>query len=318
MTRGLFYPPVPIKIVLACLCVVIALHARSASAQTYHYGINAHDVSGIAADKTTELGADVIRVVFGWDIIEPNCKGCFNWTITDAWVVEARRTKRTIFATLGYSPRWANGGGPYSNPPLDYRDWYDFVFAVVDRYKDDIVLWGVWNEPNLGIYLRNADLSVYEQLVRHAQAAIRTASPSALVLGPEVSHHAIANGWYAAAMKSFGDAFDIVTVHWYADASPIEAFMDSGVRPYARGKSIWLTESGMSPCDSTFSEAGQALFFQRVLQAFDARRAWWTAVLFYVLYDPPRPLECGSGITRVDWSNRPAFSLYQAFIRTHP
>jgi len=32
---------------------------------------------------------------------------------------------------------------------------------------------------------------------------------------PEVSHHAIKDGWYVAAMKTFGDLFDIVTVHWY-------------------------------------------------------------------------------------------------------
>src|SRR5206468_10587691 len=141
--------------------------------------INAHDVSGITADKATELGAGVIRVVFGWDVIEPNCKGCFNWTNTDGWVIEARRTKRSIFAQLGYAPRWANGGGPYQNPPLDDQDWYDFVYAVVDRYKDDIVLWGVWNEPNLNLYLRNGDIVAYERLVRTAHAAIRAASPDA-------------------------------------------------------------------------------------------------------------------------------------------
>ena len=29
-------------------------------------------------------------------------------------------------------------------------------------------------------------------------------------------------------------------------------------------------------------------------------------------------MDCGAGITRSDWSNRPAFYLYQAFIKTHP
>ena len=40
------------------------------------------------------------------------------------------------------------------------QDWYDFVFATVDRYKDDVFLWGVWNEPNLDTYLKNGDLAV--------------------------------------------------------------------------------------------------------------------------------------------------------------
>ena len=39
--------------------------------------------------------------------------------------------------------------------------------------------------------------------------------------------------------------------------------------------------------------------------------------MFYDLYDPPLPNDCGSAMTRPDWSNRPAFSLYQAFINAH-
>ena len=125
---------------LALVLLAGAPSAPSAQARSYHYGMNAHDVSGTTADKMAELGADVVRVVFGWDVIEPNCKGCFNWATTDAWRDEARRTHRTIYATLAYSPRWANGGAPYQAPPTSYQDWYDFVFAVATRYKDDITL----------------------------------------------------------------------------------------------------------------------------------------------------------------------------------
>jgi hypothetical protein len=305
------------RALLVCICLW-AFAPASAFAQSYHYGMNAHDVSGTTADKMTELGADVVRVVFGWDQIEPSCKGCFNWTITDGWRDEARRTKRVIFATLAFTPRWANGGGPIQNPPTSYQDWYDFVFAVASRYKDDIFLWGVWNEPNLSQYLQNGDMGSYEQLARAAQSAIRAANPSALVLGPEVSHHAMTDGWYANAMKKFGNLFDIVTVHWYPDAAPLETFMDQAVRPASLNKNVWLTETGMTPCQTNFGEAGQALFYQRVLQAFEARRAWWTAVLFYDLYDPPTPLTCGSAIVAADGTNRPAFFLFQAFIRSHP
>jgi hypothetical protein len=287
-------------------------------AQNYHFGMNAHDVGAPVANKMAELGAGVVRVVFGWDVIEPSCKRCFNWSFTDLWRDEARRTRLAVFGTVAYTPGWANGGHPYNYPPLNPQDWYDFVYAVADRYKDDIFLWGLWNEPNLDVYLHDGDLKEYQLLAATARAAIRAANPSASVLGPEVSHHAIKSGWYAAAMKSFGDLFDIVTVHWFVDGPPLESMMDEGVRPYAMWKSVWLSEVGIKPCDSTFGEAGQALFYQKVLSAFEPRRSWWTTVLFYDLYDPPSPLECGSGITRADWSNRPAFSLYQAFIKANP
>jgi polysaccharide biosynthesis protein PslG len=292
--------------------------ARPALAQNLHFGMNTRVLTAPMADKMAELGAGVVRVPFGWDLIEQDCKGCFNWTRTDAWRDEARRSKRTIFASLAYTPAWANGGQAYPFPPVNYQDWYDFVFAVVSRYRNDIYLWGVWNEPNLDQYLRGADLKVYRSLVITARAAILAANPSASVLGPEVSHHALKDGWYAAAMTDYGDLFDIVTLHWYPDGPAIDHFMDDLVRPYSLGKPVWLTEAGTASCATLFGEIGQALFYQRVLTAFLARRTWWTGVSFFDLHDDPTPGDCGSGITRADWSNRPAFLLYQAFIRAYP
>jgi len=292
--------------------------ATTVAAQNLHYGMNTRVLTPPMADKMVELGAGVVRIPFGWDRMEPSCKGCFDWTTTDAWRDEARRTHRSIFASIAYAPSWANGGHPYWYPPINYQDWYDFVFAVVSRYRNDIALWGVWNEPNLGNFLNGADVEVYRSLVINARAAILAANPNALVIGPDVSWHGVANGWFAAAMTSFGDLFDIVAVHWYIDGPPLEAFMDQAVRPYALDKPVWLAETGRKPCASMFGEAGQALFYEQVLSAFQARRDWWTAVMFYDLWEDPTPPDCGSAITRPDWSNRPAFTMFQNFIKAHP
>ena len=300
-------------------CLALTLSAAvSAAAQDVQYGMNTRVLTAPMADKMTELGAGVVRLAYGWDVIEPNCKGCYNWETTDAWRDEAKRTHRTIFASLAYAPAWANGGHPYRYPPLNYQDWYDFVYATVSRYRDDIYLWGVWNEPNLDQYLQGADPKVYRSLVIMAHAAIRAANPSATMLGPEVSFHGVADGWFAAVMNDFGDLFDIVTVHWYADGPDLAFMMDQLVRPVSLGKNVWLTEVGMKPCASFFGEAGQALLYQRVLSLFQTRRSWWTGVHFYDLYELPSGRDCGTAITRADWSNRPAFLLYQAFIRQQP
>jgi hypothetical protein len=289
-----------------------------ADAQNLHYGMNTRVLTPQMADTAKELGAGVIRLAYGWDVIEPNCKGCFNWTTTDAWRDEAKRTGRTIFGSLAYAPAWANGGHPFNYPPLVYQDWYDFVFAVVSRYRDDIRLWGVWNEPNLDVYMKGASLEVYRNLAITGRAAIRAANPNAIVLGPDVSWHATQDGWFPAAMRAIASLVDIVTVHWYADGPKLDVMMDDLVRPFAYGREVWLSETGMKPCASLFGEIGQALFYQQVLEAFDARRAWWTGISFYDLHDPPTPDDCGSAITRADWSRRPAFGVLQAFIRRRP
>jgi hypothetical protein len=288
------------------------------AAETLRFGMNTRDLTPEMADKMAELGAGVVRLVFGWDVIEPACKGCFTWERTDAWRDEARRTKRTIFASLAYTPGWANGGRHYRFPPLNFQDWYDFVFAAASRYHDDIAFWGVWNEPNIDVYLDGTDLRTYRTLTVMAHAAIRAANPNALIVGPDVSWHGVKDGWFAAAMNDFGDLFDIVTVHWYVDGPELSFMMDELVRPLSLGKPVWMSEVGMKPCASLFGEAGQALFYQRVLTAFQERRSWWTGVLFYDVYEPPVGSDCGTAITRADWSNRPAFMLYQAFIQKNP
>ena len=307
---GLAFAPV-LAFALACV-------ASSARAQDLHYGMNTVTLTPRMADKMSELGAGTVRLAFGWDVIEGSCKGCFDWTVTDAWRDEARRTHRTLVAALAYAPKWANGGSPYWYPPLNYQDWYDFVFAVVSRYRNDIFIFGIWNEPDLDSFLQGTDLRVYHALAVNAFAAIRAANPLAIVTGPDVSWHAMRNGWFAGAMAASGDLFDIVTVHYYVDGPPLDYMMDSLVRPYALGKPVWLSEVGMRPCASAFGEGSQALFYQRVLGFFQARRDWWTGVLFFNLWEPPRGNDCGSAITREDWSNRPAFALLQKFIREHP
>jgi hypothetical protein len=300
------------------LLFLVLCRATAVFGQDSHLGMNTRVLTAPMADKMVELGAGVVRLPYGWDQIEPACKGCFNWATTDGWRDEARRTHRAIFGSLAFAPPWANGGHPYYYPPLNYQDWYDFVYAVVSRYRNDIFLWGVWNEPNLDQFLKGRDLKVYRSLVITARAAILAANPAAAVLGPEVSHHALQNGWFGGAMLDFGDLFDIVTVHWYPDGPAIEYAMDQLVKPLALGKPVWLSEVGLSPCASLFGEIGQAFFYQRILSAFQARRDWWTGLMFFDLHDDATPGTCGGGITRPDWSNRPAFLLYQAFIAAHP
>ena len=231
-----------------------------------------------------------------------------------------RRSERIARSSrrLAYAPAWANGGHPYRYPPLNYQDWYDFVFATVSRYRDDIHLWGVWNEPNLDEYLQGNDPKVYRSLVITARAAIRAADPLATVLGPDVSWHGVKDGWFAAVMNDFGDLFDIVTVHWYADGPELSVMMDQLVRPRVAGQTSVDERSRDEAVRSSFGEAGQAMFYQRVLSALQTRRSWWTGVLFFDLYELPAARDCGTAITRVDWSNRPAFLLYQAFIKANP
>ncbi|MBI3491203.1 MAG: cellulase family glycosylhydrolase [Acidobacteria bacterium] len=308
---------------IAAALGAIALAARSlvaqGSASSPPYGMVTHYVDARMADKMRELGGGIVRVDFNWITMQPSpgSRG-FRFDATDATVRSARGRGLDVLATLAYAPSWANGGRPKEAPPLRLQDWDDFVSAVVERYQGrnmDVRYFGVWNEPDLRDFFRGT-VSDYASLVTTARQAIKRANGSAKVLGPEVSHFGVLNGWYASAMEAVGDQFDVVTVHWYPYArQSLETYLDDAVQSRAQGKPVWLTEVGESTCERG-GEDGQARVYRRVLEAFQARRSWLTSIFFYDLYEPSS--KCSWPAVRSDWSNRPAFLVYKDAIAQFP
>lgn len=285
-----------------------------------HYGMVTHYVDARMADKMRELGAGIARVDFNWSGMEPARSRRYDFDYTDTSVRSARRRGLEVFATIGYTPKWSNGGRNEHAPPLRIQDWEDFVTTVVERYQGrdmDVKDFGIWNEPDLHAFFEGS-LDDYVALVKAGRQAIRRANGQAKVLGPDVSQDGVLNGFYAAAMEAAGDQFDIVTVHWYPTGRGgrrLEAFLDDNVRPASMGKPVWLTEVGLSACGRGGEDA-QAAFYARMLDAFQARRSWLTSIFFYDLYEPAS--KCSYPPVRVDWSNRPAFRVYRDAIKAHP
>jgi Beta-galactosidase len=85
------------------------------------YGINVHLPSSALLDQVAAAGIAWIRVDFNWFMMEP-ARGVYDWTTTDAVVSDARARSLNIYATLAYSPAWANGGLAPNTPPVDSQD----------------------------------------------------------------------------------------------------------------------------------------------------------------------------------------------------
>src|SRR5581483_9198257 len=88
-----------------------------------------HLAPDAALDELAAAGVVWLRADFNWKQLEPAQKGQFDWTETDRVVARASANGQRIFATLAYTPGWANGGKDGSNPPLNLQDWADFVTA---------------------------------------------------------------------------------------------------------------------------------------------------------------------------------------------
>ncbi len=204
-------------------------HARDISASPW--GIQAGTLEREHIEKAAAIGVKWTRLQASWREIERE-KGRYLWSATDRAFGYALENGITPFVCLAVSNRLycAESKGPsdreteiYGRNPLPPTSdpaaldaWLRFVRAAVERYKDKIRHWEIWNEPNHWAYWgATPDGREYGRLVRATASVIREVDPTATVIA----------GALAGLDPEFTDAFlsdgtaelvDIVSFHNYA------------------------------------------------------------------------------------------------------
>ena len=202
-----------------------------------------------------------------WDAAVQWCdlekqKGVWDWTRLDRIVNDAG--SRSIMIVLGHPPAWAAKGGPdgrqaawmppgSNRPPINMETWRRYVRAVVNRYKDRVRHWQVWNEP--------ADKRFYSgtyaelgTLTKVAYNEIKAIDKKLWVVSPPLQPRRQA-GWSVkgkAIMKCLKDTnypFDIWSCHIYPQQGEgVEGFIRDlklvvdAIKPTPR-KKLWITET---------------------------------------------------------------------------
>jgi hypothetical protein len=274
------------------------------------YGIVTQTWSPELAAWSADLGTGWVRLDVNWFEVEPS-RGVFNWSAHDAHVDDARSRGFRVYATLAYTPAWA--GPCLYCMPSDVADWRAFVAAAMRHYGTSGIVYGVWNEPNLGFLDDTDDGERYAQLFVAANEARAAVDRRAVLAGPETSHHALPV-YLPAVMDRIGQQMtpsDVVSVHYYPDAPlPVAAYMQA-VSGEAHGHHVWLTETGFGSCD----DQAQRAYFDRTLSTFDAEgRTWWPVLFAYVLYNGS---PCGDALIAPSGARRPAYTALQSFIAAH-
>lgn len=145
-----------------------------------------------------EAGFTYMRQVFPWEDIERPLKGRYwddlqevsSWRKYDRLVALAKKHNLTIIARLERPPYWAYAnhqppeGGKHQGPPERLEDFGDYAYAVAQRYKDDIRIFQIWNEPNLfgEWWPHDPDPAGYVAMLQVASQRIREANPDAIVV----------------------------------------------------------------------------------------------------------------------------------------
>lgn len=281
-------------------------------------------------DGVAQIGGGWWRIDFDWSVIEPS-PGVYRWELLDRQVAAASQRGIKVFAMIGYTPPWANGGLGNKHPPNNPQDFANFAGLVASRYAlQGIHHYEIWNEPNLGccFWQPYVNAGAYATLLSVAYSAIKASDPSAVVIGGATAPAGAYNDAncdgipgdkitsngnenpvnYIEDVNAAGGTYDAWSHHPYdqggfdGPCSGWAQLLDIANR--TGGKKIWATEYGNCTC--WMSEQQQADFLR---SAFDRWKNWQPgASLFYFNYR-----SSDFGLVRSDFTPRPAWFAYRDY-----
>jgi hypothetical protein len=129
-----------------------------------------------------ELGVNWILATFYWSSIEPE-QGRWDFSDYDSFADTGKKAGEKILAVLAYDT-------PFLRPNGERRKYIssehlplflNFVEQTVRRYRGQVDVWQIWNEPNW-IFWRGTNKEFYE-FAKAAVQKIREVDPDAVIAG---------------------------------------------------------------------------------------------------------------------------------------
>ena len=306
-----------------------------------NWGYYTDDTRAIVVDRAVGAGLTWVRIDVSWRGLEPR-RGKFSVRYgnrLERCVALAKRRGLRVLVTLGWTPKWANGGRKTNVPPRRASDYAAIATRFATRLRGRVDAWEVWNEPNVPDGWAGSP-EAYARLLKTAYPAFKRADPQTLVVlgGTSGNDDKFIGRLYAAGARA---SFDVVATHPYqgvANAPPerpddgerwwvthVDAVRALMVANGDAAKPIWFTESGWSAHENApgtppwrlgVTEAEQADYAARLVRLLRATYPYVTQVFWYD--DRTRPAETdlhlrGFGLLRADLSPRPVlFALRDA------
>lgn len=119
-----------------------------------------------------DMGGRVVRLPLRWSSIEP-ARDFWYWGNLDQVIARARALDLEVIGILGngpVAPSWAAGFRNVDATPY-LTDWMEYVRNVVARYKTDVRIWEIGNEP----FTSHGQMVPFDQYALFLRASYRTA-----------------------------------------------------------------------------------------------------------------------------------------------
>lgn len=237
-----------------------------------HWLTDPHELTtGQRLEQVANLGAKWGFLVPDWDHIE-TAQGQYDFNssahrLDDAVYGMVERNIQPIIQIYGgnhlYMPvamdpnnrQTANAATLLDNSQVR-QAWHNYLETMVLRYKDQVKVWEIWNEPNYAGFWAGttATVSQYGRMVQDVAGIIKGIDPSATILAGSTANVPLT--YFQGLLASAGaNSFDFCSVHPYG-AVPEDA--GAGIRALqtllaSNGKSsvLWQTECGFPSSGDT-------------------------------------------------------------------
>ena len=300
----------------------------------------------LLVQRVGESGAKWARLSVKWPDVEIE-KGRWDWSLVDRLVDGLCANGVNIFlgASCGSHPTYQDFPEGYYYPPTDepaaLEGYARFGAALVERYRDRVRHYEIWNEPNIMVFWRpEPDPKAYALLTRTTSAAMKAVDPDIKVLGGVFAGVGEKVRQYADAWLSepgTPEAIDILCYHAY-NPSPEETYEDilamrEVVHAHRANLPFWQGECGCPSSGDTIHFRGDAPWGYNVQSKWLLRRLltdymagsevsiYFLVVEFYGNLRPGSPeLRFGYNtkglVQHTTWATKPAFSALQNLAAT--
>jgi len=195
-----------------------------------YWGIQSGTLDNRKLKYAGDIGVKWTRIMAHWPDVEKE-KNSYTWNKLDAALKAVLDEKIVPFVSVTggnplYSkmstyddPKLSEIYGYKPGPPVDdaiaMQAWDNYVTLIVNRYKDKISYWEIWNEPNHRNYWgAEPDAIKYGQLVHRTATLIKKLQPNAHIIAGAMA------GLFADFIDGFlsqdnKDLVEIISYHNY-------------------------------------------------------------------------------------------------------
>lgn len=258
------------------------------------------DVPNHGVCYTEQMAEDISRLGAGWMRCEFICtrQGHMDLVGWDEIMLRARRHGLRIIGLLDYSTLHGPGKSDWATPEYAERFAARAAF-IANRYKNQVSVWEIWNEPNLPDF--RLDPEPYANLLALTYRAIKAVDHRAVVCAAGLAgcwsgennlqaKQYLEELYESAACKAFRAErgfypFDAVANHPYAWEKPASRYMETALkdnvlsvmRKHGDGaKPIYITEIGWDADPDSPTRMGPDR------EENERRQAEWIAELYEI------------------------------------